>query len=248
MTSLRQIESNRRNGLKSTGPKTESGKQRSSQNAVRHGLTAETVIKPLEDADDYKAFELAMTADFDGESAVVRELIVRLASLFWRLRRATSIETGLLEIQSEILREHRRARKTQPASSGGAATTILPLDHGIACVLSDRDWDEMVSPPATSPAELQSRRISNHRVTRSTLRASFYVSPTSTAVCSIGLVGMRLASGVKSGKRSLPCKNFNGPRWTPPKRHENACGVVCLRIPKEISNSSRFCADLRSLL
>jgi len=49
MTSLRQIESNRRNARRSIGPKTQSGKQRSSQNAVRHGLTAETVIGPLED-------------------------------------------------------------------------------------------------------------------------------------------------------------------------------------------------------
>ena len=62
MTSLRQIESNRRNALRSTGPKTEAGKQRSSKNAVRHGLTAETVIEPLEDPEDYKAFEQAVTA------------------------------------------------------------------------------------------------------------------------------------------------------------------------------------------
>jgi hypothetical protein len=41
MTSLKQIEANRRNALKSTGPRTKDGKQQSSQNAVRHGLTAE---------------------------------------------------------------------------------------------------------------------------------------------------------------------------------------------------------------
>jgi hypothetical protein len=97
MTTLRQIESNRRNALKSTGPKTESGKQRSSRNAVRHGLTAETVIRWLEDPDDYEAFELAVTADYHAETAVERELVLRLASLLWRLRRATSIETGLLQ-------------------------------------------------------------------------------------------------------------------------------------------------------
>ena len=102
MTSLRQIESNRRNAQKSTGPKTSNGKTRSSQNAVRHGLTSETVIGPLEDPADYQAFELAVTAGYDAETAVERELVLRLASLLWRLRRATSVETGLLQIQSEI--------------------------------------------------------------------------------------------------------------------------------------------------
>src|SRR5215472_17260499 len=67
MTSYRQIEANRRNALKSTGPKTEPGKQVSRCNAVRHGLTAETVLSALEDAEDYKAFEAAITADYDAQ-------------------------------------------------------------------------------------------------------------------------------------------------------------------------------------
>jgi hypothetical protein len=101
MTSLKQIEANRRNAENSTGPRSEAGKQRSSRNAVRHGLTAETVIEPLEDAEDYRAFEEAIAASFDPETAVERELILRLASLLWRLRRATSIETALFQIKIE---------------------------------------------------------------------------------------------------------------------------------------------------
>ena len=100
MTTLKQIEANRRNAQSSTGPRTEAGKERASRNAVRHGLTAETVIEPLEDAEDYQAFEEAVAAGFDAETAVERELILRLASLLWRLRRATSIETGLFQIGS----------------------------------------------------------------------------------------------------------------------------------------------------
>ena len=102
MTSFRQNEANRRNASKSTGPTTEEGKQRSRCNALRHGLTAETVIGALEDAEDYKEFEAAITADYDAQSAVERELVLRLASLMWRLRRATTIETGLFEIQADM--------------------------------------------------------------------------------------------------------------------------------------------------
>jgi hypothetical protein len=58
------------------------------------------VFGALEDAEDYKAFEAAIVADYDAQSAVKRELVLRLASLLWRLRRATTIETGLFEIQS----------------------------------------------------------------------------------------------------------------------------------------------------
>ena len=108
MTSFRQIAANRRNASKSSGPTTEEGKQRSRCNAIRHGLTAETVIGALEDAEDYKAFETAITADYDAQSAVERELMLRLASLLWRLRRASTIETGLFEIQADHLADLRR--------------------------------------------------------------------------------------------------------------------------------------------
>ena len=80
MTSFRQWQANRRNAAKSTGPITPEGKERSRCNAVRHGLTAETVIGALEDAEDYKAFEAAIIADYDATSAVERELVLRLAS------------------------------------------------------------------------------------------------------------------------------------------------------------------------
>jgi hypothetical protein len=97
MSSLKQIAANRRNAPKSTGPVTPEGKERSRCNAVRHGLTAETIIAALEDAEDYQAFEAAVTADYDAETAVERELVLRLASVLWRLRRATGIETALFE-------------------------------------------------------------------------------------------------------------------------------------------------------
>ena len=120
MTSLRQIEANRRNAQMSTGPITEEGKRKSRQNAVRHGLTAETVIDALEDAEDYAAFELAVTSDYDVQSAVERELVLRLASLLWRLRRATVIEAGLFKVQAQVLLRLR-----------GPGRDFSPRDHDL---------------------------------------------------------------------------------------------------------------------
>src|SRR2546421_9143254 len=113
MTTYKQIEANRRNARRSTGPISAEGKLRARRNAVRHGLTAETVIGALEDAEDYKAFEAAVIADYDAQSAVERELVLRLASLLWRIRRATTMETGLFQIQARQLLEFRRKRDAQ---------------------------------------------------------------------------------------------------------------------------------------
>jgi hypothetical protein len=105
MSSLRQIAANRRNALKSTGPITAEGKENSRGNAVRHGLTAETVIATLEDQDDYLGFQAVVIADYAAETAVERELVLRLASILWRLRRSTGIETALFESMIEVPQE-----------------------------------------------------------------------------------------------------------------------------------------------
>jgi hypothetical protein len=114
------------------------GKQRSRCNAVRHGLTAETVVELLEDPEDYKAFEVSVTSDFDAQTAVERELVLRLASLLWRLRRAIAVETGLLQMQNEILRDVQKTQQGKPLMpdrpcktlfGNGEMTTRHACDH-----------------------------------------------------------------------------------------------------------------------
>jgi len=127
MSSLKQIEANRLNALKSTGPRTEEGKRRSRCNAIRHGLTAETVIAGPEDPVDYESFEATIIADYDPTTAVERELVLRLASLLWRLRRATGIETALFQ---SVMQQS--AQFQSKAISGATAnllrSQVLPPD------------------------------------------------------------------------------------------------------------------------
>ena len=63
---------------------------------MRHRLTSEIVIAALEDADDYQAFEASVITDYDADTAVERELALRLASVLWRVRRAMGIETAVI--------------------------------------------------------------------------------------------------------------------------------------------------------
>src|SRR4029453_12180297 len=131
MSSLKQIQANRLNTLKSTGPKTSEGKERSRCNAIRHGLTAETVIVDFEDAGDYEAFEATVIADHDARSAVERELVLRLASVLWRLRGATGIGPSLFE--SVIKHQTNRKYSLEPTpiyccrGCSGILKTLRPI-------------------------------------------------------------------------------------------------------------------------
>jgi hypothetical protein len=153
MTSFKQIEANRRNAQRSTGPITQEGKLQSRCNAVRHGLTAETVIGALEDAEDYKAFEAAIIADYDAQSAVERELVLRLASLLWRLRRATTIETGLFEIEAEHLSEAGRSHQVSP-SSREVVRALFGPKASVSSANSLSTYDVKAEPSVDPAAEL----------------------------------------------------------------------------------------------
>jgi hypothetical protein len=155
MTSFRQIEANRRNAIRSTGPSTEEGKRRSRRNAVRHGLCAETVIENVE---DYRAFEAAVIADYDARTATERELVLRLASLLWRLRRATAIETDLLRIQAEILQDRRDQTRSQGRRPQPIPFRVIETATPLYDETTDNCGLERVDHHAGASAELGSPR------------------------------------------------------------------------------------------
>src|SRR5580658_4877797 len=96
MTTANRVEINRANAQHSTGPKTEAGKQRSSQNALRHGLTSQIVVMPTEELEAYQLHLKSFTEEYDPQGATESTLIQALADASWRLNRVVALETNLL--------------------------------------------------------------------------------------------------------------------------------------------------------
>ena len=96
MVSQRQLEANRANAKRSTGPKSASGKARSRLNAVTHGLTARQLVVGAEKPEDFDALREALFADLEPSGALQCELVDEIARLTWRLRRIPVLEADLL--------------------------------------------------------------------------------------------------------------------------------------------------------
>ncbi|MBT6095240.1 MAG: hypothetical protein HOH04_10180 [Rhodospirillaceae bacterium] len=96
MTSVAQIAANRANARLSTGPRTETGKDQSRYNALRHGLYARDVVLPGEDRDEYHAMRAELMDEFAPKGRYETTLVRRLADIWWRLGRTASVEAGLL--------------------------------------------------------------------------------------------------------------------------------------------------------
>jgi hypothetical protein len=91
-----QIEANRRNAKHSRGPKTESGKHRSSQNAMRHGLAGRVVVLPEEDLEVFKAFCKEIVESLNADAPMERQCAQTIADSQWRLNRARTFEDGMI--------------------------------------------------------------------------------------------------------------------------------------------------------
>lgn len=97
MTSDARIAANRRNAAKSTGPRTEEGKEAAAQNALRHGLTARRMVTARETEADFATFAASMRAALAPEDEVEETLAERVIFYAWRLQRTALAERGVLD-------------------------------------------------------------------------------------------------------------------------------------------------------
>jgi hypothetical protein len=98
MTSDKQIEANRANAQKSTGPKSEAGKKRSSLNAFRHGLTGQVVVLPEEDREAFNQ----LTEKTMAELQIMGEHETQIAKAYcmslWNVQRAMAVQDTMFSL------------------------------------------------------------------------------------------------------------------------------------------------------
>ncbi|MEJ2055957.1 MAG: hypothetical protein P8X42_18750, partial [Calditrichaceae bacterium] len=93
MATEAQIQANRRNAQKSTGPRTAEGKAIVAQNAVKHGLTGREVVVQGEDPGEFELYRERMLAELDPSDEIESDLAARIVNLSWRLKRAERLQT-----------------------------------------------------------------------------------------------------------------------------------------------------------
>jgi len=131
--SAKQIAANRKNSLRSTGPRTEEGKEKVRLNALRHGLLSrEVVLEKGEDRAEYDRLLEELIAEYQPVGMSEEMLVDRIASCYWRLGRVIRCETGVLRSQLNKARENEINR------------LVSLLDEGIE-ILNEDGTTEMLT-------------------------------------------------------------------------------------------------------
>ena len=134
MTSDKQAQANRRNALKSTGPKTPEGKAAVRHNATKHGLLSQEVLLPEEDAAALEELGERLRAELQPVGELENLLVDRIIAAYWRLRRLGRVEAGIFawefygELAERARQEARAHEKTgldQVFENTGLPTVIL---------------------------------------------------------------------------------------------------------------------------
>jgi len=173
MATIKQIDANRRNALKSTGPKTPAGKAAVSMKALRHGLRARTVVLPGENRDEFHQLCDDLEIEWQPQSRTEQFYLEQMVVSQWKLNRMEAGEANLCKetvisktqvplldrlwkAQSHMERSYARAqRELERLQNSRRHEPRQPTEnapHAAADAAADADADASVG-QASSPAQ-----------------------------------------------------------------------------------------------
>jgi hypothetical protein len=126
-----QINANRENAKKSTGPRTAEGKAASSRNGLKHGLCANQHILPGEDPEDFLLLLKDLYDRFHPVGLSEEKLVLRIAADQWRLDRIFPMEAGIYRERCHevAMADHRHQELYDWEINRGNKKAIQPAPH-----------------------------------------------------------------------------------------------------------------------
>jgi hypothetical protein len=122
MSNTAQIEANRGNAQKSTGPTTEAGKQKSSQNATRHGFTGLALIVTPTEKEAYEAHVQSYMDHHKPADHMHRQIVQQYADLHWSLHQIFVQQSNTMSLMNAVSLQMQAANDTL-----ATAVAIAPI-------------------------------------------------------------------------------------------------------------------------
>jgi len=141
MTSKKQIEANRRNALKSSGPKTPEGKATARLNATTHGLLTQEILLPGEDEEALKELSERLMAELQPVGEMESLLVERIIDAVWRLRRLRRVETGIFawELYGEL------AERAEHEAHAYKSDALIEMRDALETITDEQKHQEALS-------------------------------------------------------------------------------------------------------
>ncbi len=129
MATEKQIEANRLNALKSTGPRTEEGRAVSRLNAIKHGLTGHLLVMTDDERQAHDTFVAGIVDGLKPADALERQLAHPIADGYWRINRVSAIESNFLSADAYNQELDRPADAEQPDVNQALASALTFIKH-----------------------------------------------------------------------------------------------------------------------
>ena len=125
MATEKQRRANRLNAGRSTGPRTETGKNRSCFNALKHGLAAQSSVLPHENAAAFHEMRAALIAHYEPANVQELHLVDHIAHAQLRMERSRRFENGMFDLQlRHTKRQNGKSHEPRPDDDTGIAACM----------------------------------------------------------------------------------------------------------------------------
>ena len=169
MISKKQLEANRKNALKSTGPKTKLGREKSSMNAFKYGINSSKFLIEGEKKSEFENYKKDFWEELNPSTFLLQEIATQIITTGWKIRRYTSLESLIFN------KKHSEKDKKQEIVIRWEGS---PLEEKIDNSFEEaiyKSGDYEISPKSEEPEEIPEKKenVQNEPISKKVIPYDF---------------------------------------------------------------------------